>query len=555
MSISLAVPHRAGRRNLAERELYTFNAGLLHALTLSKVAEQARIRWPNPLYAQDPVRFAREILGFEPWSRQREILEAVRDHDRVSVVSGHKCGKSTTAATLALWWFASFEDARCVMSSTTARQVDQILWRELRMLRARAGRCVDCKLKDPYGLTIPTPCEHSATLDGDQAELARSGLKTRVDFREITGFTARDAESIAGISGRKLLFIIDEASGVPDPIFEAIEGNRAGSAKLVLLGNGTRNEGEFFESFHSKARHYHNVRMSSEETPNVVEGRSVVPGLATREWIEEKKDEWGETSPIYIVRAKGGFATSEAGKIFSLHAIAQSQVRWHETPDSGRLFIGVDPAGESGTGDEAAFVARRGYKMLEARRRFSLNEAGHLAEVLDMISAHALARETVVVVVDREGPIGSRVNIELRNYAAANPGVMEVSSVRASDRATRKPHHYDRARDELAANLEMWMREGGAIIEDAKLEGELHCLRWEQAINGRYKVIPKRVIRKVIGRSPDTYDALSLATWESLSLSAGDEVPTAATSTDGTGGVPHAAEQFDPYAAMDIWRR
>src|SRR5690606_35865340 len=123
------------------------------------------------------------------------ILEAVRDHQRVAVSSGHKCGKSMSAAILSLWYYCSFPNARAIMSSTTARQVDQILWRELKMVRTRGGKCVACKAADPEDRKIARPCPHSALIEGDIGELARTGLKSP-DFREVFGFTAREAEAV-----------------------------------------------------------------------------------------------------------------------------------------------------------------------------------------------------------------------------------------------------------------------------------------------------------------------------------------------------------------------
>lgn len=540
-------------RDTAERR--TFSDDLARAVIEARIGD-TRTAFPCPDFQAQPLMFARNVLGVVPWSRQAEIIEAVRDHDRVAVVSGHKIGKSTCAAILALWFYASWPDARVVMTSTTSRQVDQILWRELRMLRARSGRCVDCKIEDPHGLVIPVPCEHSAVLDGDQGELARTGLKSRGDFREIVGFTAREAEAVAGISGRHLLYLVDEGSGVPDVIFEAIEGNRAGGAKIVIFGNGTRNSGTFFDAFHSKSRHWKTLRVSSEETPNVVNGTVDFPGLATREWVQEKKDEWGDGSPIYLVRVKGGFATAEEGQIFSIHAVAESQSRWEITPEAGRLFIGIDPAGEAGTGDDTAIVARRGLRMLHLRRKLGLDENGITVEALDVLSAYTLPRETPVLVVDREGPIGSKLMIALNEYLTAHPGAFELCSARVSDRAIRKPLMYDRMRDELTANLASWVRDGGAILEDAKLEAELNAMRWDQQVNGKYKVTPKRILRKILGRSPDTYDALALAVWEPLSLS--DAATADAVETPQSTAEPYMGRDdrvFDPYAAADIWRR
>lgn len=542
---------RVGRPREVARERTRFADSLAQEVRVAQLYA-TRTRFPSPLYRARPVEFFREILGIEPWAKQVEIIEAVRDHDRVAVCSGHKCGKSSVCAGLALWYYCSFPDARVVMTSTTARQVDQILWRELRMLRSRSGRCLACKRADPEGLRIARPCPHSTLIEGEQGELARTGLKS-ADFREVVGFTAREAEAVAGISGRNLLYIVDEASGVSDEIFEAIEGNRAGGARIVMLSNPTRNEGEFFAAFTSKQRYYKTLRMSSEETPNVVSGELVIPGLATREWIEEKKAEWGEDSPLYRVRVKGEHVTHEEGRIFSVHLIEQAEQRWSITPDAGRLFIGVDPAGESGKGDETVLAPRRGMKLLGLHARRGLNEAQHVSAILRMIGELRLPREMPVVVIDREGPIGVPVYRMLADHLEQHPDAFELVGVRASDRAIRQPYLYDRIRDELAANLEAWFRDGGAIVEDVRLAAELHVLEWREAVNGRLKLTPKEQIRKVLGRSPDRFDALALCAWEPLSLR--DAPGSARALVDADTSLYEPERTIDPWAAGDAWRR
>jgi hypothetical protein len=555
------IDHEVTRRRYqrAEPTLATFGDDFDRALEL-QLSTTLHIKFPNPEYQQDPERFFVEVLGVQPWSKQVEILNAVRDNARVAIASGHKVSKSHTAAGIALWFYCSFPDARVVMTSTTSRQVDQILWRELRMMRARSGRCVPCKLQDPSGLIIKRPCPHSALIDGEQGDLARTGLKSD-DFREIVGFTAKEAEAVAGISGLHLLYIADEASGIDNTIFEAIDGNRAGGAKIVMFSNPTRNEGEFFDAFTSKSRFYFTLRISSEETPNAVSGKILIPGLATRDWIEEKKLEWGEDSPMYRIRVKGEHAVYEDAKIFSIHLIAESEQRWADTADAGRLYIGIDPAGETGLGDDSAFCVRRGFKMLALRTHRGLNDEQHLVQLLLLIQEFALPRETPVVVVDRDGLIGSTLFGRLRAYVNEPPHAQafDVASVRASDRAHRRPHVYDRMRDELAANLEQWFRDGGAILEDARLAHELHSMEFAQAINGRIKLIPKDKLRKMLGRSPDRYDSLALSCWEPLSLQAGFDV--AARVVAAREAARHnslntpAARVVDPYSGMNAFKR
>lgn len=521
---------------------------------LPELAAARGLQFPSPHYQNDPVAFAREVLGVEPWFKQVEILEAVRDNMRVAVRSGHKIGKSNCAAILALWFYCSFEAARVVMTSTTSRQVDEILWREVRMMRAKSGKCVACKAAekaDPF-LQIARPCPHSTLIGGELADTARSGFKSD-DFREIVGFTAKQAEAVAGISGANVLYIGDEASGIAEVIFQAIEGNRAGNARLVLFSNPTQNQGTFYDAFNSKSRFWKGITVSSEETPNVISGQALVPGLATREWIEEKKDEWGEKSPLYIVRVKGLHAEHEQGKIFSVHTIGEAESRWAETPAAGRLYIGVDPAGESGSGDDTVFAIRRGLRVIELVARQGLNDVQHLSLLRLLIDKHKLTRETPVVVVDSEGSVGAKVWTAIRSYAEANPGVYECVRVRASDKSLRQPDVYDRMRDALTASLAAWIEAGGAIPSDTKLAKELHTMEWKQRADGRQKVTDKLTVKKLIGRSPDRYDALCLCVWEPLSLR-----EHAADNDNATAAASEYAQRgggLDPYAGMLAWER
>jgi phage terminase large subunit len=530
-----------------------------------KVRAGERILWPNAKYRDDPVGFAHDVLGVEPWAKQVEILEAVRDHPRVAVRSGHKTGKSNSAGIIAWWFYCSWPDARVVMSSTTSRQVDIILWRELTMMHARGGRCIACKreLRELMGSgihqidaeeRIPKPCAHSALIDGEVKRLARTGVRSE-DFRTISGFTAKEAEAIAGISGRNLLFIIDEASGVPDEIFEAIEGNRAGGARIVLFSNPTRTTGEFFEAFHKKSALYRGLRVSSAETPNAVTGTTVIPGLAEAAWIAEKGQEWGENSPQYKVRVEGEFPVGEDGRIFTLQAILAAEQLWPEVEAVGRLFVGFDPAGEAGTGDEMALCARRGRKAIRFDIHRGLGEYDALLELLLLLVELRDDGEKPVVVVDVEGEVGAKVHTALRDYEEgalrdsklreflnankAHPLLalvggskqvpFDLVTVRASERAKAKAKVYHRLRDRLCGNLADWLRgepgqdNGGAIPEDAKLSAELHCLVWIKVDNGPLQLMPKTEIRKILGRSPDRYDALALSVWEPRWLQDDDE--------------------------------
>jgi hypothetical protein len=202
-------------------------------------------------------------------------------------------------------------------------------------------------------------------------------------------------------------------------------------------------------------------------------------------------------------------------------------------------------------GDETCFVVRRGLKMLAMVTMTGLSEEAHAAHLLSLIAVHKIPREKPVAVVDREGGVGAKVYAFLLALAAPDNSPFELVGIRSSEKAHRQPLIYDLMRDELCANLEEWVALGGGILEDDKLAKELHVLRWEQqARGGRLKLTPKKEIRKELKRSPDRYDALSLACWEPLSLR--EETPVRQDDEDDADG-PMSA--LDPYAGASAWQR
>lgn len=545
------------RRRIVEPSRRVTFPGDLREAVLVVVRQATTLTWPSPRYATDPVAFCRDILGYEPWERQAEVLRAVVEHPLVSVKSGHRVGKSWLAGSLALWFYSTFGDARVVCTGPTSTNVQGVVWRAIRQLHARSGRCWACTQADPGG---PVPCPHGTAIDGRPAERAGTGLVAE-DLREVKGYTVRDVEAITGTAGAALLFIMDEASGVADAIYEGLEGNRAGwtpeagvMVRMLLIGNPTRTVGEFYDSHEHprKKEVYHRITISSRDTPNVVERRNVVPGLATHYWVEQMVAKYGADSAFVKVRVDGEFPVGEDGKAFSIALITEAEQRWPETEAVGVLQIGVDPAGESGTGDHTAMCARRGYKVIALRRHRGLSSEAHGVHLLGLIEElREHPKERAIVVVDCEGKVGWDTYTYLQGLASRPGATFELHRVRASDKALREPQTFDRVRDELANTLWQWLREGGALIEDEQLETELHALEWEQGVaGGRQKITPKKQLRKVLGRSPDSYDALALSVWPVLDEAAmtegedeGDE-----DEDDGADLNPYGGEDwYDPY--------
>ena len=450
--------------------------------TVKSDVEQAKILLAR--YRDSPTRFAEEVLRLRVWSGQDRIFRAIAAHDRVAVRSGHKIGKSKSAAAIAHWWVCTRQHGLVVMSAPTARQVEEILWREFRA--TYRGALV------PLG---PKPAIRPST-----------GYRLS-DGRGVYGFSTKEPERMAGISGAEVLFIIDEASGFPEDIFEAIEGNRAGGGKQLLFSNPTQTSGTFFDAFHTKASFWERIHISSREAAELV---PPISGLATKAWLAEKAEEWGEDSPIFKVRAQGDFPDQASNSVVALAAVDAAIKRWDDRratsrdqlAELGPLEIGVDPARFGD--DESVIVSRRGVRVLDIRTRQGLDGIQLAGAVLEAVRSLRSKGEKPRIKVDVIG-IGASVFDQLQHFTdEVVPVSVNVAEV------SEHEDKYGNLRDQVWFEMARWL-DTGEIPDDGKLQGELVAPVYTFDPKGRQRVESKAEIKKRTKRSPDRADALCLA--------------------------------------------
>lgn len=436
---------------------------------------------------QDPVFFAQNVLGVEPWSRQAEVLRAVANNKRVSVRSGHKVSKSNSLAILALWWAWTKTDARVAVTSASFQQVEKIIWREInRMYRMS---------RIPLGGTMYRDPATGLTFD---------------NFNEIFGFSTNEPERAAGISSPNLLYLLDEASGIPEELFEAMEGNRAAGASMVMFSNPTRMTGTFFDSFHAKRNFWKTIHISSSDSPNVTGERSI-PGLATKEWIDEKAEEWGVSSPMYQVRVLGNFPGQGSNSVIGLALVSEANSRYDRTPAGGRLRIGVDVARYGD--DETVIYPVRGLRALTPlilRNADGPSVAGNVLNLIDKLRGHV--DDEIRVKVDTIGLGASPVDFLSVMERAKSSGVV-VRAVNVADAADESDKYHD-LRTQLCFDLKKWLELGGAVHDDDLLTQELVSATYDFDARGRMRLVSKKDEKKLMGRSPDRRNALELALYE-----------------------------------------
>ena len=165
------------------------------------------------------------VLGLKLWSKQEEVLEALRDHGRVAVKSGNGLGKGFSAAVAILWFLCCHDPVVVLSTAPTFRQVRHVLWREVHRLYRRSQFALGGKLLD----TRLEMCE------------ARFAL----------GLSADSDEEFQGFHSLNMLIVVDEAEGVDEKIYEAIEAIMTSeNCRLLLIGNPTTMSGTFRRAFH-----------------------------------------------------------------------------------------------------------------------------------------------------------------------------------------------------------------------------------------------------------------------------------------------------------------
>lgn len=450
---------------------------------------------------------------------------------------------SKMLAVIAIWFAITRPAGRVIITAPTARQIKETLWREITALynAATTGPCDD----QPEGSLLWRM--GLGGLGGKLNKIPDAGLQFP-DGSQVIGFSTNSPERMAGTSGEHLIYLIDEASGIDQPIYDAIEGNRAGDASVVMFSNPTRPSGYFFEAFHGRNKfHWHRVTISSEDTPNAVSGKKQIPGLATRDYILEKRVEWGPdygADPRYQVRILGVFPRTSVNQVVPLALIEEGKGRWyafaaqelkrpelaHEpgrwkdiirSPDEqrfvqalwkekafGPLFVGVDPAWE---GDDLSTIyVRRGTFMFPPRVVKRGTGQAVANAVLEQVREYRHAADERPKV--RVDAIGVGVATVERLRESQEIILIEVNSGKEAQR----PDEYRNLRAELLFAGARWLANGGGFEPHPELERDLGAPTYTLNGVGQNEVEPKRAIKKRLGRSPDHGDAFSLSVYDAI---------------------------------------
>lgn len=463
----------------------------LETLKRNRLAERYR-----RTYAEDPVAWIHDFIRFPegegPVDYQEAALTRLVEERRAATRAPRGAGKTAPAA-WAILWFANVFDGTDWKAVTTAggwRQLIKFLWPEVH----KWARLLDWpKLgRPPY----------------TQLELQAQSLK--LSTGEAFAVASTDPDLIEGAHAENLLTIIDEAKAVPAASWDAIEGYFSDPGLKYVLAQSVPGEaaGRFYE-IHSRAPGYEDWG-----TVHVTTDQAIAAGRITEEWVEARRNQWGEDSPLFRTYVKAEFAGSEDGAI-PLSWVEAAFDRW-ETPSGPKPDrVAVDVAD---TGEDQTVIARLyGTTVSELEyhdERGAVGE-GIQATVGNVWKALGYGKQLTPVAVDSIG-VGAGVVGQLREKGVNVSGFNAAERTDATDESGELT--FTNKRSAAWWNLRELLHPDNpnpiALPRDDRLLGDLTSPRWLPITSsGKLRLEPKADIKKRLGRSPDTADAVVMLFW------------------------------------------
>ena len=442
------------------------------------------VLWAFP-WGEEATELAK-VHGPEPW--QADILGRIRDGlltpnqaIQTAVASGHGIGKSALVAWIILWAISTMPDTRGVVTANTENQLRTKTWVEL----AKWYRLFIAKELFEYSATklCASDPEHADTW--------------RIDM---VPWSERNVEAFAGLhnKGRRILVVFDEASAIPDNIWETTEGALTDEDTQILwcvFGNPTRNTGRFKECFPG-GKH------ANVWTTRTVDSRTV--SITNKTQIQKWLNSYGEDSDFFKVRVKGEFPRVGALEFIS-REMAEEAAKRDDSP-SNKLFplvIGVDVARFGD--DETVIVARRGrdartHPAVRLRGLDTMQVASRVAQLSDQLGADA-------IMVDGGGVGGGVIDRlrQLRYHVFEVQFGAKPDGINTVDPGTAVANK----RAEIWVAMREWLR-GGVIEDRPDLVEQLASVLYGFNANNAIQLERKEDMKKRGMASPDWADALAV---------------------------------------------
>jgi len=401
----------------------------------------------------------------------------------VAIASGRGPGKSAMLAMLNMWI------ASCWLGSTsivTANTETQLKSRTMAELGKWHKMSINAHWFEKSAMSLK-PSKWFANLLSEQLK-----IDTQYYYVEGQSWSEENPDAFAGAHSQVAMMVsFDEASGIPDAIWNVTEGFFTDLTPLrlwVVISNPRRNTGRFYECFHKDAPFWDNEYVDSRD----VEGldHSVYDRIVKKH---------GEDHDVTRVEVKGRFPKTNTNQFIGLNLVEDAISREVATDKSAPLLMGVDVArfGDDDSvirfrrGRDARSILPKSYKGLD-----TIELADKVIMMIERFNPDA-------VFVDGGGVGGGVVDsLKERGYR-----VIEVQS--GASVSAKNTGVYLNKRAEMWGEMRDWL-ENGCIDNNEQLSTDLTAPEYEYHTKGALKLESKESMKKRGLKSPDHGDAIAL---------------------------------------------
>jgi phage terminase large subunit len=439
-------------------------------------------------YRNNPVLFVEEVLDpsapnphgiilHGPDIHQKKVLQAVADGQRrITIRSGHGVGKTAVLSWIIIWHALTREPQKALVTAPTSAQLFDALAAEVKFWITK----------------LPVPLQKVFDVKSESITHTASPSSSFISFATSRADTP---EALAGKHSENMLLIADEASGVPEQVFEAAIGSMSGhDAIMILAGNPIRSSGYFYNTFNKPEMKgdWYPIHISCENHPRV-----------SQDFVQQVARTYGEKSNAYRVRVLGEFPLADDNTIIPFELVEAAKTRDVAATNVIPIW-GLDCA-RFGS-DRSALAKRQGNVLIEPVKSWHGLSAIELAQAIKIeYDSTNLAGRPSVICVDSIG-LGAGVADILRNIGlpALDINVGESSSMKEKFRNLKA---------ELWWAVRDWFYQRNVSLTDSKLAEELIAPQYKYTQTNKIQVESKDEMKKrgvLEGKSPDLADAFIL---------------------------------------------
>jgi hypothetical protein len=429
------------------------------------------------------------------WSKQRQVLRAVVEHQRVAVKSCHGVGKTFTAGGVLIpWWIDTHPrgSARVLSTAPSNDQVRALLWHEVNQAHAAGG--------------LPGRVNQTEWWIG--TTMVAFGRKP----------ADRKPGAMVGLHSEFNLVVLDEADGVADELWTAADALATNDSSRILAIGNPDTAGSRFEKVCKAGSGWHVITISAFGSPNFTD--EAVPDAVRRVLVMPSYEaktrlDHGEESAVYRSKVLGEFPEQSENAVIRAKDVEACQVaRPLGLYDLDPVELGVDVAAG---GDRSVIRCRRGVRVGSGEGWVWRSRHDDPERLVEEILAAQRETGATSIKVDANGVgygIGGSVRRRLREQALRTGQLIEVHPVMTGARST-DPRRFKNLRAELWWLAREFFQAGvwdlSLIDDDDLLIEDLQAPNWWEDANKRIYIEAKEDIIPRLGRSPDDADAFLLA--------------------------------------------